>query len=156
MPQPVWVLALGLREGLPYVETWFCGPGDWGCIQRSDALFLTLETSTMGFEALTCLIFMVKIHLLCSNHAAFSVGVYINLLNSCVHSKEVSRNRKYMYTYTYMKYILKWNYLYQEYCLSYWIFLRILFFKLRNIGVKKILYCVWLFSNLYFHIIYIF
>lgn len=34
-----------------------------------------------------------------------SVGVYINVLNSYLHSKEVSRNHKYMYTYTYIKYI---------------------------------------------------
>lgn len=71
----------------------------------SEMLFLTLETSTLGFKALT---FMVKSHLLSPSHAvhvAFSVGVYINLLNSYVHSKDVSRNHKYMYTNTYMKYI---------------------------------------------------
>lgn len=79
-----------------------------GSIQRSDVLFLTLETNTLGFRALTCLIFMVKNHtfsvlvMLC---VLLSVGVYINVLNSYLHSKEVSRNHKYMYTYTYIKYI---------------------------------------------------
>lgn len=82
--------------------------GTGGGIQRSDVLFLTLEMNTLGFRALTCLIFIVKLYLLYSRHAvraAFSVGVYINVLSSYLHSKEVSRNHKYMYTYTYIKYI---------------------------------------------------
>jgi hypothetical protein len=115
--------------------------------QRSDALLLTLEMNTLGFRALTCLTFMVRNTPLSSSHAvhaAFSVGVYINLLNSYVHSKEVSWNHKYMYTYTYMKYI----YIKMKLSLSGILpqllnfFLRILFFKLRSIGVKKMLYCV--------------
>lgn len=74
-------------------------------------LFLALELNTLGFRALTCLIFTVNVTpSLCSSHAvraAFSVGVYINVLNSSLHSKDVSRNRKYMYAHTYIKYILK-------------------------------------------------
>nr|KAF6282419.1 hypothetical protein mMyoMyo1_010064 [Myotis myotis] len=57
--------------------------GIGGSIPRSDVLFLTLEVSSPGFRALTCLSSWWKRHPLSSSHAvhaAFSVGVYINVL----------------------------------------------------------------------------
>lgn len=120
LPYPMWVLAVGFRGTLlptsiqerdfPTQSPSFVAVEVGGSIQRSDVLFLTLEMNTLGFRALTCLIFMVKITpFLISSCCAccFLVGVYINVLNSSLHSKEVSRNHKYMYTYTYIKYILK-------------------------------------------------
>lgn len=58
----------------PCTELGRCGHGDQWKHSRSETLFLTLETNTLGFKALT---FMVKSHLLSSSHAvhaAFSVG----------------------------------------------------------------------------------
>lgn len=101
-------MALGSESGRKELPTWSSGSVAVeidGSISRSETLFLTLETNALGFKALT---FVVESRLLSSSHAvhaASSVGVYINLLNSYVHSKDVSRNHKYMYTSTYMKYI---------------------------------------------------
>lgn len=99
----MWLLAQSLGGGeLPTWSSSFVAMEIGRSISRSEALFLTLETNTLGFKALT---FVVKSHLLSSSHAvhaAFSVGVYINLLNSYIHSKDVSWNHKYMYTNTYM------------------------------------------------------
>lgn len=65
------VLAVGFRvtfvsfsmqgRDFPTQSPGFVALGIGGSIQRSDMLFLTLEMNTLGFKALTCLIFVVKI-----------------------------------------------------------------------------------------------
>ena len=65
------VLVIGFRvtfvslsmqgRDLPTQSPGFVALGIGGGIQRSDVLFLTLGMNTLGFRALTCLIFMVKI-----------------------------------------------------------------------------------------------
>lgn len=80
--------------------------GIGGSIPRSDVLFLTLEMNSLGFRALTCLIFMMKVmpsfFQSCCACRFLCWGLY-KCVSSYLHSKEVSRNHKYMYTYTYIK-----------------------------------------------------
>lgn len=58
----VTFVALSIRRrDCPTQSPGLVAVGIGGSIQRSDVLFLTLETNTLGFRALTCLIFMVKI-----------------------------------------------------------------------------------------------
>lgn len=45
---------------LPTRSPGFAAVGTGDSIPRSDVLFLTLEMNTLGFRALTCLIFMMK------------------------------------------------------------------------------------------------
>lgn len=69
-------------------------------------LFLTLEMSSLGVRALTCLSSGCKGHPLSSSHAvhaAFSVGVYINVLALIYIPKKFQGTIKYMYPDTYMK-----------------------------------------------------
>lgn len=75
---------------------------------------------------------MVKSHLLSSSHAvhaAFFVGglyKFVELLRTF--QRSFKEQQVYVYKYIYEVYMLKWNYLYQEYCLSYWIFFKDTFF----------------------------
>lgn len=80
--------------------------GIGGSIPGSDVLFLTLERSSLGVRALTCLSSGCKGHPLSSSHAvhaAFSVGVYINVLALIYIPKKFQGTIKYMYPDTYMK-----------------------------------------------------
>lgn len=47
-------------EDVPTQSLGFVVMGIGGSIPRSDVLFLTLEMNTLGFRALTCLIFVVE------------------------------------------------------------------------------------------------
>lgn len=95
-------------EGLPYTEPWLCGFGDWRQHSKIRYAFPHFGDEHSGFQSINLpnlrgenYTFSV-LAMLCM---LLSVGVYINVLNSYLHSKEISRNHKYMYTYTYIKYI---------------------------------------------------
>lgn len=85
MLEPTSWLAAG-SEGardFPARSPGWVAMGTGGSVPRSDALSLTLERSSPGFRALTCLSSGCGRHPLSSSHAvhaAFSVGVYINVL----------------------------------------------------------------------------
>lgn len=85
MLSPTSLLAVGSEAAgdFPAQGSGWAAMGIGGSIPGSDVLFLTLEPSSPGVRALTCLSSGCKGHPLSSSHAvhaAFSVGVYINVL----------------------------------------------------------------------------
>lgn len=111
----MWALAPGVRvTSIPFsvrgrafpVGGPILWPWGWRSHPQIRCASLTLEANTLGFRALTCLPFTVRTSLVqpcCACRLLF--GVYINVFTLDPHSKDISRNHKYMYPCAYIKYI---------------------------------------------------
>lgn len=110
MLSPTSLLAVGSEAAgdFPARGPGWAAMGIGGSIPGSDVLFLTLEPSSPGVRALTCLSSGCKGHPLSSSHAvhaAFSVGVYINVLALIYIPKKFQGTIVYVSRYIYERYI---------------------------------------------------